>query len=81
MKYGSVLIDDQSFDTQRNLATDFSGSEMDDFLLERRALKFILRMTSGVVYTIVMHVLFITAYTLLTFRIFYKKGFDPRPVS
>ena len=26
MKDGSVVIDDQSFDTQLNLATDFSGS-------------------------------------------------------
>ena len=26
MKYGSVMIDDQSLDTQLNLATDFSGS-------------------------------------------------------
>lgn len=32
------------------------------------------RMTSGVVYSIVMHILLITAYTLLTFRIFYTRG-------
>ncbi|KAL0710613.1 hypothetical protein Bca4012_017591 [Brassica carinata] len=53
---------------------------MDDFLVERqdmwkRALRFILRMTSGVVYSIVMHILLITAYTLLTFHIFYTRGF------
>ncbi|KAJ0262002.1 hypothetical protein HA466_0050120 [Hirschfeldia incana] len=42
---------------------------MDDFLVKRqdmwkRSLRFILRMTSGVVYSIVMHILIITAFTL-----------------
>lgn len=32
------------------------------------------RMTSGVVYSIVMHILIITAFTLLTFQIFYTRG-------
>ncbi|CAN6930870.1 unnamed protein product [Brassica oleracea] len=52
---------------------------MDDFLVKRqdmwkRSLRFILRMTSGVVYSIVMHILIITAFTLLTFQIFYTRG-------
>ncbi|KAH0932577.1 hypothetical protein HID58_009694 [Brassica napus] len=52
---------------------------MDDFLVKRqdmwkRSLRFILRMTSGVVYSVVMHILIITAFTLLTFQIFYTRG-------
>lgn len=34
------------------------------------------RMTSGVVYSIVMHILLITSYTLLILQIFYTRGFD-----
>lgn len=33
-------------------------------------------MTSGVVYSIMMHSVIITAYALLIFRIFYINGFD-----
>ncbi|KAL0673851.1 hypothetical protein Bca4012_001832 [Brassica carinata] len=54
---------------------------IDEFLVKRHdmwkhALRFIIRMTTGVVYSIAMHVLLITAYALLTFQIFYTKDFD-----
>ncbi|KFK22519.1 hypothetical protein AALP_AAs54867U000100 [Arabis alpina] len=42
----------------------------------KRWLRFILKMTSGAVYSIVMHSFLITVYTLLIFQIFYTRGFD-----
>ncbi|XP_020870210.1 uncharacterized protein LOC110225261 [Arabidopsis lyrata subsp. lyrata] len=54
---------------------------MEDTLITRkdmwkRRLEFVIKMTSGVVYSIMMHSVIITAYALLIFRIFYINGFD-----
>ncbi|CAA7026509.1 unnamed protein product [Microthlaspi erraticum] len=57
------------------------SSLMEDTLRKRqgfwyRILEFILKMTSGVVYSIVMHCLLMTAFVLLLFQIFYTNEFD-----
>ncbi|VVB07332.1 unnamed protein product [Arabis nemorensis] len=52
---------------------------MEDILRQeymwKRGLRFILKMTSGAVYSIVMHIFLITVYSLLIFQIFYTSGF------
>ncbi|VVA89587.1 unnamed protein product [Arabis nemorensis] len=55
---------------------EISPTEEEGTLLWKRILEFIIKMTSGLVYSIAMHSLIITAYVLLIFQIFYTNQFD-----